>query len=81
MQIEYSHFKSADFSTCRIKPNHYFLESASLADDVTGHLTINGVTKPKTIRKWNLVESTKILGEILKLDLLLKEKLKEVISV
>ena len=37
--------KSADFFNVEQNPTITF-ESASLADDVTGHLTINGVTKP-----------------------------------
>ena len=40
-----THLKSADFFNVEQNPTITF-ESASLADDVTGHLTINGVTKP-----------------------------------
>lgn len=40
-----THLKSADFFNTEQNPTITF-ESASLADDVTGHLTINGVTKP-----------------------------------
>ena len=40
-----THLKSADFFFLEQNPTITF-ESASLADDVTGHLTINGVTKP-----------------------------------
>jgi len=40
-----THLKSADFFNAELNPTITF-ESASLADDVTGHLTINGVTKP-----------------------------------
>lgn len=40
-----AHLKSADFFNAELNPTITF-ESASLADDVTGHLTINGVTKP-----------------------------------
>lgn len=40
-----THLKSADFFNAEHNPTITF-ESASLADDVTGHLTINGVTKP-----------------------------------
>lgn len=40
-----THLKSADFFNAEQNPTITF-ESASLADDVTGHLTINGVTKP-----------------------------------
>ncbi|MGV2528173.1 UNVERIFIED_CONTAM: YceI family protein, partial [Bacillus thuringiensis] len=39
------HLKSADFFNVEQNPTITF-ESDSLADDVTGHLTINGVTKP-----------------------------------
>ncbi|WDT68209.1 YceI family protein [Cloacibacterium sp. TD35] len=40
-----AHLKSADFFNAEQNPTITF-ESSSLADDVTGHLTINGVTKP-----------------------------------
>ena len=40
-----THLKSADFFNVEQNPTITF-ESDSLADDVTGHLTINGVTKP-----------------------------------
>ncbi len=40
-----THLKSADFFNAEQNPTITF-ESDSLADDVTGHLTINGVTKP-----------------------------------
>ena len=40
-----THLKSADFFNAELNPTITF-ESSSLADDVTGHLTINGVTKP-----------------------------------
>lgn len=40
-----THLKSADFFNVEQNPTITF-ESASLADDVTGHLTINGITKP-----------------------------------
>lgn len=40
-----THLKSADFFNVEQNPTITF-ESASLADNVTGHLTINGVTKP-----------------------------------
>lgn len=40
-----THLKSADFFNVEQNPTITF-ESASLADDVTGYLTINGVTKP-----------------------------------
>ena len=40
-----THLKSADFFNAEQNPTITF-ESASLTDDVTGHLTINGVTKP-----------------------------------
>ena len=40
-----THLKSADFFNVEQNPTIAF-ESDSLADDVTGHLTINGVTKP-----------------------------------
>ena len=40
-----THLKSADFFNVEQNPKITF-ESDSLADDVTGHLTINGVTKP-----------------------------------
>lgn len=40
-----THLKSADFFNAEQNPTITF-ESSSLADDVTGHLTINGVTKP-----------------------------------
>ena len=40
-----THLKSADFFSVEQNPTITF-ESDSLADDVTGHLTINGVTKP-----------------------------------
>ena len=40
-----AHLKSADFFNVEQNPTITF-ESDSLADDVTGHLTINGVTKP-----------------------------------
>lgn len=40
-----AHLKSADFFNAEQNPTITF-ESTSLADDVTGHLTINGVTKP-----------------------------------
>lgn len=40
-----THLKSADFFNAEQNLTITF-ESASLADDVTGHLTINGVTKP-----------------------------------
>ena len=40
-----THLKSADFFNAEQNPTITF-ESTSLADDVTGHLTINGVTKP-----------------------------------
>ena len=39
-----THLKSADFFNAEQNPTITF-ESDSLADDVTGHLTINGVTK------------------------------------
>ena len=40
-----THLKSADFFNAEQNPTITF-ESDSLTDDVTGHLTINGVTKP-----------------------------------
>ena len=40
-----THLKSADFFNAEQNPTITF-ESSSLNDDVTGHLTINGVTKP-----------------------------------
>lgn len=40
-----THLKSADFFNVEQNPTITF-ESDSLADDVTGYLTINGVTKP-----------------------------------
>ncbi len=40
-----THLKSADFFNAEQNPTITF-ESFSLNDDVTGHLTINGVTKP-----------------------------------
>ena len=40
-----TNLKSADFFNVEQNPTITF-ESDSLADDVTGHLTINGVTKP-----------------------------------
>ena len=40
-----AHLKSADFFNAEQNPTITF-ERASLNDDVTGHLTINGVTKP-----------------------------------
>ncbi len=40
-----THLKSADFFNAEQNPTITF-ESDSLNDDVTGHLTINGVTKP-----------------------------------
>ena len=40
-----THLKSADFFNVEQNPTITF-ESDSLADDVPGHLTINGVTKP-----------------------------------
>ena len=40
-----THLKSADFFNAEQNPTITF-KSVSLADDVTGHLTINGVTKP-----------------------------------
>ena len=40
-----TYLKSADFFNVEQNPTITF-ESDSLADDVTGHLTINGVTKP-----------------------------------
>ena len=40
-----THLKSADFFNVEQNPTITF-ESSSLNDDVTGHLTINGVTKP-----------------------------------
>lgn len=40
-----THLKSADFFNAEQNPTITF-ESSSLNNDVTGHLTINGVTKP-----------------------------------
>ncbi|MEZ7508911.1 YceI family protein [Cloacibacterium sp. Arc13] len=40
-----THLKSADFFNAEQNPTITF-ESSSLNDNVTGHLTINGVTKP-----------------------------------
>ena len=56
-----THLKSADFSM-QNKTQPLLFESTSLADDVTGHLTINGVTKPVQLEV-EFGGITKILGK------------------
>ncbi|GGG59248.1 MULTISPECIES: YceI family protein [Chryseobacterium group] len=43
-----NHLKSADFFNVEVHPTITF-EASALSDDVTGNLTINGITKPITL--------------------------------